>query len=75
MRGYGPLCTGLMLGACAFIAPLMFDGSSMAPATGWGSPKAPKNPTMAHVRNVATAYEMRMLRKTAECELAYPGAG
>jgi hypothetical protein len=30
---------------------------------------------MADVGKAATPYEMRMLRKTAECELACPGAG
>jgi len=58
-----------VLGLFTLIPGLGFDKSSMAFAKSWGS----AHPTMADVRKVATPYEMRMLRKTAECE--QPGNG
>jgi len=58
-----------VLGLFTLIPGVGFDKSSMAFAKSWGS----SNPTMADVRKVASPYEMRMLRRTAECE--QPGDG
>ena len=72
-RGFGPLRRGAGLAVFGVVSALVLNKCAIAPDAGWGSPKAPQQPTMADVRKAATPYEMAVLRKTARCE--QPGGG